>query len=259
MLSELNKSDIGLLTFQCNICSTINRVPVNSLNRETPSCSKCASTVRMRGMIHALSVALYQKSLPINEFPLSREIKGIGMSDWDTYAKALANRVSYVNTYYHKEPKLDITDIKDRDESTLDFILTTDVFEHVLAPCSRAFENSYKLLKPGGHLVMSVPYSLENEDNQEHFSDLHDFKIVEKNNRRVLINETSTGNIQEYDNLIFHGGEGDTLEMRLFSEAGLIKNLKDAGFDEIQFMKDPCFEYGVYWPHTWSLPVIARK
>lgn len=247
----------GTLTFKCNICGTLCEAPAAALSREEPSCKSCGSTVRMRGMIHALSIALFGSAIPMLEFPERKEILGKGMSDWDGYAKPLSKKLGYVNTYYHKAPKLDITDISEQDEQSVDFLLSTDVFEHVAPPVSVAFENARRMLKPGGAFVFSVPYSLQGE-TQEHFPNLHEFRLETKDGKRVLINHTRGGNIEEFSDLVFHGGEGETIEMRVFSESGLLKDLKRAGFNDVQVMKDPYFEFGIYWPYPWSVPIIAR-
>ncbi len=231
---------------------------MTSVNREVPSCQACGSTVRMRAMIHALSVALFETSYSLPDFPSRKDILGKGMSDWEGYAQPLSKKLGYINTYYHKEPRLDITNIAPKEEQSVDFILSTDVFEHVAPPVSIAFENARKMLKPGGALVFSVPYSLDAE-TIEHFPDLFDWKVTQKDGQRVLINRTRDGQVQEFTDLVFHGGEGETLETRVFSESGLIRDLKLAGFEDIQIMQAPYFDYGIYWPHPWSLPIIARE
>jgi SAM-dependent methyltransferase len=228
-----------------------------ALSREEVSCKSCGSTVRMRGMMHALSIALFGRALTLPEFPESKELLGKGMSDWEGYAKPLSKKLGYVNTYYHKAPKLDITNISSQDEHSVDFLVSTDVFEHVAPPVSISFENARKMLKPGGAFVFSVPYGLEG-DTQEHFPNLHEFKLVARDGKRILINRTQDGRTEEFSDLVFHGGEGETIEMRVFSEAGLLKDLQQAGFNDVQIMKDPYFEFGIYWPSSWSLPIIAR-
>lgn len=247
----------GTLTFKCNICGTMCEVPAAALSREEPSCKSCGSTVRMRGMMHALSIALFGRALTLPEFPESKDLLGKGMSDWDGYAKPLSIKLGYINTYYHKAPKLDVTNISRDDEQSVDFLVSTDVFEHVAPPVSIAFENARKMLKPGGAFVFSVPYALQGE-TQEHFPNLHEFKLETKEGKRTLINRTRNGDIEEFSDLVFHGGEGETIEMRVFSESGLLKDLQRAGFNDVQIMKDPYFEFGIYWPSPWSLPIIAR-
>jgi hypothetical protein len=253
-----NEINPGTLFYTCNICGASCKQKVKSLSREIPSCSSCGSTVRMRGMIYALSIALFNKAIILPNFPSSPNITGKGMSDWSGYANFLEKKLSYNNTFYHKEPKLDICNISNERFFELDFLITTDVLEHVVPPVSKAFENCYSLLKDSGVLVMSVPYSLD-ENMIEHFPDLHKFEIKKRDGVRVLINKTSDGRNQEFGDLVFHGGEGDTLEMRIFSEISLQKELADAGFEDVQIMREPYFEYGIYWPQPWSLPLIARK
>lgn len=251
-------TDFGCLDYRCNICGLACRQFAGALRRETNSCNGCGSTVRMRSMIHALSCALFGRSIALPDFPEDREIKGIGMSDWDVYAVRLAERLGYQNTYYHQEPRLDITDISDRDVASVDFIISTDVFEHVCPPVSVAFENALRMLKPDGAFVFSVPYALSG-DTIEHFPDLHDFRIEDRQGRRVLVNRTMDGTEQVFPDLVFHGGPGDTLEMRVFSESGLLRELRGAGFHDIRILGEPCFEFGIWHAASNSLPLVARR
>ena len=94
--------------------------------RETQSCYGCGSTIRFRSVISALSVALEIGSI-LRFSPARKSIVGIGMTDSDCYAGQLQKKFSYRNTYYHKEPKLDILNIDTPDESCADFIVCSDV------------------------------------------------------------------------------------------------------------------------------------
>src|SRR5918997_4002416 len=100
---------LGLLSYQCNVCAQACAALVDELDREVPSCQSCGSTVRWRSMIHVLSTELFGESLALPDMVMNRNITGIGMSDWDGYAVPLAEKFNYRNTYYHQEPKLDIT------------------------------------------------------------------------------------------------------------------------------------------------------
>ena len=104
-------SPFGSLSFQCNICGQANERKIAELGREDPSCLNCGSTVRMRAMVYLLSREMFGESLAIPDFPVRRDIRGMGMSDWEGYAGPLAGKFDYTNTYYHQEPHLDITDI----------------------------------------------------------------------------------------------------------------------------------------------------
>lgn len=248
----------GSLNYRCNICGSACHQFAGALRREAASCTSCGSTVRMRAMIHALSCALFGRGIALPDFPETTGIKGIGMSDWDGYAVPLAKKLGYLNTYYHQEPRLDITNISGSDAGSVDFIISTDVFEHVCPPVSVAFANALAMLKPGGAFVFSVPYTRSGE-TIEHFPDLHDFRIEERDGKRILLNKTREGVEQTFPDLVFHGGPGDTLEMRLFSESGLLRELADAGFQDVSIMREPCFEFGIWHATDDSLPIIARR
>ena len=247
---------VGRIKFQCNICGKHNEVDGSKIGRETSSCSGCRSTVRMRSIIHLLSMELFGESMIISNMPPRPEIKGIGMSDWGVYAKRLANVFSYTNTFYDHEPQLDVTNPDPALFGTYDFIISSDVYEHVAPPVSIAFENAKKLLKPGGVMIFSVPFTLG--ETVEHFPDLHDYEIVGKGASSVLINTTKTGERQEFRNLVFHGGEGATLEMRVYGRDPLIKHFEDAGFETPTIYEEPNQQFGIYFPQNWSLPIVAR-
>jgi SAM-dependent methyltransferase len=254
----VDESKIGHLTFRCNICGAFCESKVNDLGRETPSCAMCGSTVRMRAIIYLLSQALFGCSIALPNFPIRKDIRGIGLSDWIGYAIPLAQKLNYTNTFYHQEPRLDITAVDPAWEGTLDFLISTDVFEHIAPPVSVAFVNVHKLLKPNGVFIFTVPYGKDAE-TEEHFPELFQYEIVEREGKQLLKNITRDGREQIFENLKFHGGEGATLEMRLFSESALLKELAHAGFRAVKTHAEPDWVHGVYWAHDWSLPMTARK
>lgn len=248
----------GWLSFRCNICGQACAAKAAALSREEPSCDGCGSNVRFRSIIHVLSVELFGRSLALPDFPKRRDITGIGMSDWEGFAIPLAHKLNYRNTYYHQEPKMDIVSTNSALEGLLDFIISSEVFEHVPPPVSIAFENTRKLLKPKGVVIFTAPYK-KNEQTLEHYPELHDFQIVESNDQYILKNTTRNGAVQVFDNLVFHGGAGSTLEMRVFSEPSLIEEFKNAGLKNVKIYQAPVFEYGIYWHNDWSLPISARE
>ena len=183
------------------------------------------------------------------------------MSCWDGYTNRLAHRVAFKNTFYHQEPRVDITDIDPAMLETLDFIVSSDVFEHVESPIGRAFVNARKLLKPDGVFVFTVPYFHPGEVGvvtTENFPEIHTWEITENENGPHLRNTKENGEIQYFHNLVYHGGPGSTLEMRRFSEWSVINELKKAGFDDIKLYVDPEPEHGIYWPLRHSAPFAAR-
>ena len=217
----------------------------------------CGSSARWRAVIRVLSTELFGRSLALPDFPARRGIKGLGMSDWAGYAEPLAQLFDYVNTYYHQEPRLDICAIDPRYEGRFDFVISSEVFEHVPPPVSVAFRNLRRLLKPTGFAVFTVPYGTTG-GTIEHFPDLYEYEIVEADGRRVLRNVTRDGEIQEFRDLVFHGGDGATLEMRVFSERDLLAHFAAAGFEETVIYSEPDAAHGAGWPEPWSLPMAAR-
>jgi len=249
----------GTLCFRCNICGERCRTALDRLGREDGSCKSCGSCSRMRAVIRVLSTELFGKSLLLENFPAHPDIRGLGMTDWVGYANTLAEKFSYQNTYYDQEPRLDISAVEIPVHFLAnDFVISSEVFEHVVPPVSRAFENVAKMLKPGGLFILTVPYT-NKEETIEHFPDLYDFTVVEDHQTFVLRNKTREGVIQEFRNLVFHGGPGTTLEMRAFSENSIIQHLRNAGFHAIKIHREPDFAHGVWWPQPWALPISARR
>ena len=244
------------VAFRCNICAAACRVAPASLSRETPSCVACGSTVRMRAIVHLLTCELFGRSLALPELPHRPDLIGIGLSDSPAYAVPLARRLGYTNTFFHAEPQLDIAELPEARAAEADFIIASDVFEHVAPPVARAFANARRLLKPGGVLIFSVPFSLA-PDTVEHFPALHDYRLVEAGGTWRLENRTSDGRDEIFTDLVFHGGPGSTLEMRLFSRAGLEREFAAAGFARTRIADESCPEHGIVWPEPWSVPMVA--
>lgn len=246
--------------FVCNICGARSAVDTAQLQREMASCDNCGSSPRARAIIRVLSLGLFGRNLALPDFPVSRETSGFGMSDWDGYAVRLAEKFRYTNTYFHQEPRLDIStpQLAECLMQSSDFIISSEVFEHIVPPVRRAFENTFKMLKPGGILVLTVPYGPW-EKTVEHFPDLYDFTIIADNGSYRLENVTRSGEVQEFRDLVFHGGPGTTLEMRVFGEEALLQHLAEAGFETITVHRTPDFPHGIWWPEPWSLPISARR
>ena len=195
----------------------------------------------------------------MHEFPQRPDLVGWGVSDWHGYAQRLPSSLSYTATYLHREPHLDIAAPPADESGTLDFLIATDVFEHVAPPVQAAFDGAARLLKPGGLLVFSVPFSIKIPRTEEHFPELHDFHICAGDDgTRRLHNRTADGRQQVYDKLKFHGGEGLTLEMRKFAFDDLLQHFDRAGFD-VTLHGEDAPQWGIVWTQGWSVPMIARR
>lgn len=246
--------------FVCNVCGHLNRdIPLEHIqSREYQSCGYCRSSLRMRSVMHALSLELFGRAMTLPEFPEDKSIAGLGMSDWEGYADRLKSKLGYVNTFYHTEPRLDITNVPETAAGTQRFLISSDVFEHIpVSALDAAFSNSRKLLRPDGVFIFTVPFVKEGE-TREHFPRMHDFRIIETNGKRFLYNRTVSGEEEIFDDLCFHGGDGMTLEMRMFSEPDLKRRLHEAGFSSVRVYTDHVPDYGILWPMDWAVPIAAR-
>jgi SAM-dependent methyltransferase len=248
--------------FSCNICSATNKRPAGPLGREVPSCSACGSTVRLRSLVALLSREIFGVELAIPDFPVLKGIRGFGMSDPPELAQRLAEKFDYTNTFYHQEPRLDIADPTPEHlaENTgrYDFILSSEVLEHVSPPVERAFANLNRMLKPEGLLLLTVPYRIDGR-TAEHFPELHEYSLAAPGGRTVLVNRRRDGSLEVFENLSFHGGDGSTLEMRVFTETSLKEVLAAAGFTSVHIASEDIPEFGVLHGETWSLPMAGRK
>jgi SAM-dependent methyltransferase len=189
-------------------------------------------------------------------------IRGFGMSDPPELAQRLAEKFDYTNTFYHQPPRLDIADPTPEhlveNTARYDFILSSEVLEHVSPPVERAFANLYRILKPDGLLVLTVPYRIDG-CTAEHFPELHEYSLASPGGRTVLVNRRRDGSLEVFENLSFHGGDGSTLEMRVFSETSLKEVIHGAGFASTRIASQDVPAFGVLHGETWSLPMVARK
>ena len=249
-------SDSG--KFLCNVCGTICERPPAALPREGSGCAVCHSSMRVRGLIALLSEELFGIPITLIEFPVMKGIRGIGMSDSDELAEKLASKLDYTNTFYHQPPQFDVTLPDPNDFGRYDFIISSEVMEHVPPPIEDAFAHLFRMLKPGGLLIMTTPYTLGGK-TREHFPELHDFTLASLGGKTVLVNRRRDGSIELFEDLVFHGGPGSTLEMRVFTEASLHENLLSVGFSSIRVASENVPEFGVEHVESWSLPIVARK
>jgi anaerobic magnesium-protoporphyrin IX monomethyl ester cyclase len=243
--------------FVCNVCGAENQLPASRLVREDGHCKRCGCYTRLRAMIHALSTQLLGEPV-LAHAPRHKEIRGVGCSDWG-YVRYLAGKFDYVNTYYNHRPRLDLraVDWQRYPPGSLHFIICGDVLEHVAPPLEKALENLFKLLRPGGLAIITVPSSLA-PATREHFADLQDWRVEKKGPDRVLVNRRSDGTVERFENLCFHGGKGETLEFRLFSRQGLLDSIRKAGFEVAAIHDQPAPEYGITLDaHDFVL--VARK
>src|SRR5689334_1855040 len=79
------------VSFRCNICGKPNTVELRTINRETVSCDGCSSTVRFRAIVELLINRLFGEDLRLDEIPVRKDIKGIGLT-YGAYADPFAEK-----------------------------------------------------------------------------------------------------------------------------------------------------------------------
>jgi SAM-dependent methyltransferase len=248
-----------LIEFTCNICGAGNRCPPEALTREASTCAECGSNVRTRSLMLLLSLELFGLPLTLPKFPRLKTIRGLGLTDWPEYASRLADKFDYRNTFFNKEPRLDITNPPPEEAGKYDFLISSEIFEHVLPPASNAFLSAHRLLKPHGVLILTVPYSIE-ATTLEHYPEIHEFGFAQIGDALVLVNRTRSGELQVFEKPVFHGsGPGQALEMREFNEPDLKQAIAGAGFAAARIYAEKYLPFGIVYSERWSLPVVVRK
>lgn len=252
------------MSFVCNITGKKFLLDENEKHRELGS--RFGYNCRFRAICFVLTKNLFNEPCIMLDLPRNKNIKGIGMSD-SGWASICEDKFNYVNTFYHKEPFLDIYNEEHVNKyQELDFIISSDVFEHIdtYPDIQIAFNNLNKMLKKNGFIVFSVPFT--NGKHIEHYPLLYDYKILKDNGGEYyLYNKTIDGKKEIHENLCFHGGPGNVLEMRIFSRDSIKNYLEKAGFTDIIFYKitNEMNNYGIFWSrdnnNDNSLIISAKK
>lgn len=242
-------------SFVCNICGYENHFhPEENIKTPGPLCAKCHSSTRFRLVALAFSTEVMGGDgfLPETQ---DKGLTGIGLSDSAPLAKGMEKFTGYTNTYFHKEPSFDIADPNPK-FSGLDFIISSDVFEHTKPPAEIPFLVAAQMLKSGGKLLLSVPVF---HTYIEHFPDLNEYQLMETTSGYRLVNATNNGNLEIFSDLRFHGGPGTTLEMRIHSRESVENALSAAKFKSWKEIVPNSDEYGISPLNGLSTLWVAEK
>jgi SAM-dependent methyltransferase len=244
-----------MFAFICNVCGAKNQV--ERFASEPATCA-CGSNVRLRALIHLLSLELFDHSIPACDFPRLKAVRGLGMTDKDCCARILADKFDYTNTHYDREPRLDFREAHPDRAGAYDFILSADVLEHIAPPVETALAEVHNLLKPCGFLGATV-FCHPSDHYREHFPELYEYRTVPLAGRDVLVNRRRDGSLEIRDDLVLHGGTGEALEMREFGISALEAKLRGAGFQDVYFLTSNVQEWGILFDQDTSQPLLARK
>jgi hypothetical protein len=186
-----------------------------------------------------------------------KNVKVLGLSDHEIIQRYVSRiGLDYVNTFFDEQPMLDICNPSPAFIEYADILISSDVMEHVLPPISRAFSGHFTVLKPGGKLILTTPY-------------FHLSSYIEKFPHMISYTVDSEGNVfsfgKNYENLkiedpIFHGGPGNTLEMRLFAPETIVEGLIVAGFKDVRINEDNIRDHGIIRSssHIGTITAVKR-
>jgi SAM-dependent methyltransferase len=255
-----------MVRFKCNICGAANSIgdPLMK-HRELLNCVNCGSSARFRGVVYAVQTEVLggPQGAVFQTMGERKDISGIGLSDSDIYGYELARVFSYTNTFYHMEPTLDIMSKESvANYYPVDFVICSDVLEHVPPPAITAFQNLRRLVRKDGVLILTVPY-LEGYESIEHYPHLYKWKTVEVGDGIYAVVNLRRGepgrpdrvpHIECFSRPEYHGGPGETLEMRLFGEGDLRARLAYAGFLSVESIEPNISEIGYLWDYHVERP-----
>ncbi|WP_144375258.1 methyltransferase domain-containing protein [Thiolapillus brandeum] len=242
----------------CLICGKRYMLWLKEKTREKCICPGCSSSGRANALMYCLSMITMGRPLPVSQHPTNNNMRIVGLSDSKVYSKVLSTKYNYSNMFFHKKPYLDIRTPPEEMIGTVDILISTEVFEHVIGDSMEAFRGAFKLLKPGGHTIFSVPY-INKGDSVEHYrEDLVDYRSFRDENGTWCVELIHENGAREIDRTPrFHGGPGKTLEIRLFNLDRVIRELHQTGFRDVTILEDKP-EYGIYWGPP-SRVLSARK
>ncbi len=247
------------MRFTCNVCGALSGGTGCEEVRDDENCGWCRSTVSHRSIVHSVSETIFGKSIPLPDFPVDRKILGVGLSDWEGYAVRLADKFDYRNTFFRELPRLDICAPPRHLLGALDFVVSANVFDRVLPPVGRAFAGASQLLKPGGHLILSVPYSAEGE-GCEHYPDLDDYRTMLFEDRCLVVIRNNDGAYSVRPDPVLPEGPDGGVELRRMSLDQIVQCLAESGFDQVVIHDDEVPQYGISHKGVRDgLPIVARK
>ncbi|MGA2624616.1 MAG: class I SAM-dependent methyltransferase [Bacteroidota bacterium] len=201
----------------CNICGSEGEFVRPEREREGYLCANCSASSRLRAVMYVLGKCLDAGNLPVAAWKSNKRIRILESSGRSSYPMMLKDKFDYYNTEFNPDSDLvnkpftrfaDFQKLAYPDEQ-FDFVIATDVFEHIRED-EKAFREIFRVLKRDGTFIMTVPYNHEWE--------------------RTLIRVQTKG---DADIFVlppeYHGGGGQTLAYRTYGR-DLLDRLHGHGF-----------------------------
>ena len=213
--------------WRCILCSSFNFSSSQPI-REASNCRSCGSTWRARSVTLNLLAGLGYPIVRFDSIKSDWSRIGLGISDDINVASRVATKFFYSNSYYDVFPLLDIRKVPSVAKRAFEFVICSDVLEHIDTGLDFAVEGIASMLKPNGFAVISVPI-LVDQANLEFYPNLSTFEIL---NGEVHWTDTN-GEKMVDTNPEFHGGRGQNLAFRQFTDDSITSTLLNNGFSKI--------------------------
>ena len=226
---------------QCNICGWKGEFLQPEGGREGTLCGNCASSSRLRAVTYWLGKVTGNDGIPLHGWPGNRSVVILESSARGSYPVMLGDKFDYYATEYDPgriaagdQPRsfADFQKLHFND-ATFDVVIASDVFEHVRDDAA-GYREIYRTLKPGGTLVLTVPYRHEEPFTLR--------RVDTSGSEDVLLMEPE-----------YHGGGGHTLTYRTYGR-DLLTLLRGAGFS-VAHATTEIPRFGI----TSQSVIIARK
>ena len=236
--------DISLpvaLPHYCNLCFNKTIYDLSSTwPRDTMYCTCCASAVRQRALVYVLNLFYPNiKNLKIHESSPSI----------DTLTNYFMKNSDYSFSYYFKDipngefnkDNIRCVDLNNMpfEDNEFDIFVTLDVFEHLFNP-EKAIQEIYRVVKPGGCYIMTVP--IENFENPTE-------KACDIDADGNVYHIQTKKSIEKNVGLEYHGNPIDNngAVVTYYYGYDIIQLIKDnTNFDvQLFFKKDDLLNYGI--------------
>lgn len=248
---------VSEVRFKCCICGHNQTIARFSQHREMADCAGCGSGPRSRALIYAVLKTIYgDATTDLRSQDARKHIRGIGMSDGEQLSSLLSEKLDYQNTLFHADPFLDVCDKASTVRySDLSFVICSEVLEHTRQTPVEILPNIRQMLLPGGVLILTTP-TVHMPNTIEWYGGAETV-AVEKSGESFVVRWRNRRGVEYVDtNPSFHGGPGETLEMRVFSHSELISAGERSGFKVSVIDFDPSRGYG--WPHLWQQDIFSN-
>ena len=239
----------------CVICGKRNEWSAPS--REGMICDGCGLTWRNRAVVLAVLRSQGYVGVSLADFRGDYSIVGIGSSEVPALDARLTEKFWFTNSHYHTAPRLDLCAPDAQWKGLANFMICSEVLEHVPPPADVALAGLCEVLKDGGTAIITVPYTRgwdmarehevrhdllvdtnETNETSEYYPDLVSYRL----DGNVLTWFDSQGREFVDESPEFHGGAAPALTFRKWTIADLERRLLLSGFSTVKQMEfDPVF------------------